>query len=403
MACFWADVQRADVGCGVTYNDMPFYGGFIVAKRLPGVGVGVIYTSADQRSVYFSKTSDLGVSWSTPVAVYSGSVALTAATENSFMSGPDGSLHFVAVLSSSAGNPIVYARSSDIGASWAVSAFSPWQGRLPPYVSKPGLLHDGSNLYVAWNETIAFSTGTVYVAKSTDSGVSWAAPTSLFSEDSSVSGHDRNISLASGKNGVAGIVEMRGVTGVGVELRSYVTSNGGVTWSAVSSLDAPSAIWKPFSDTGWCTNLRECNLGGIINGVWHAFVPLQKQVSGGPIHFFHYRSLDYGATWLEPVMIPTVDFRNLSLGVVTDYSSHFRAVVTVLDTEGDDEYASILAFRSADAGASWQLSGGDLTPPLGGVVGYECLPKSCTLAFDNALDNALAVIDDGSKFICLSF
>ena len=230
----------------------------------------------NQITVSYSNTN--AVTWSTPVAISSGTAAGSHNQGENFKTGPDGEAYCVwSVYDSWPGDEkaLGFSKSLDGGVTWApaVRILNNIKGIRTTGVSQnqrvnsfPSMACDISNspyrgtLYVAWPNVgvPGINTGTdvdVYMIKSTDGGTTWSTPIKI-NQDASGLGKKHYMSwiTCDQANGMVSVVfyDNRNVPANQCETWVAYSDDGGATWSDMKVSDVaftPSPI--PNMATGY--------------------------------------------------------------------------------------------------------------------------------------------------------
>ena len=225
----------------------------------------------------------------------------------------------------------------------------------------PSVAHDGSGNWVAvWTSGgMAGADYDIRISRSSDNGVSWTPSVTLNSNAATDSGNDLAPVVATDGSGHWVCVwtsdDTLGNT-VGSDLDIFVarSSDNGMTWTAVAALNTNAA-----TDSGDDTNPSLCTDGlGNWIAAWHSDDTLGDTI-GSDYDILVSRSMDNGANWTAPAKLnknaatDTGDDRFVD--VATDGAGNWLATWTsdedlegMTGTEGD-----IFASRSTNNGTTW--------------------------------------------------
>ncbi|MBI4556142.1 MAG: carboxypeptidase regulatory-like domain-containing protein [Candidatus Hydrogenedentes bacterium] len=229
----------------------------------------------------------------------------------------------------------------------------------------PRLMTDGAGNWVAvWYSTDSLG-GTIgndediFVARSTDNGATWTAPTPLNANASTDSGYDREPQVETDGAGNWVVVwwsndALGGTIGTDADILVSRSTDNGASWTDPVPLNANAA-----TDSGDDFNPQVTTDGaGNWVAVWHSNDSL-----GGTINtdqdILVARSTDNGTTWTVPVPLNTNAATDLGADVyaqvATDKAGSWVVVWQSSDSLGGtigSDY-DILAARSSDNGATW--------------------------------------------------
>lgn len=226
----------------------------------------------------FSRTTDGGQTWSTPVPM--GGTSLTFLQGNQIAVAPDGTLYNVAFddlgfLRSGQSNMIIM-RSRDAGLHWSapvsIAPLTFSQLVVPddgtPIRSEevlPDIAIDPANgdIYVAWADALGTDVYKVVLAKSTDGGRHWSGPTVVSAGGPSVQSYDHSID----------------VTDNGTVVLTYYDDRNNVLGDGIATTD----VWVRHSHDGTQTWEPEQHLHGPFN---HYTAPMSFESPGIPRGLF---------------------------------------------------------------------------------------------------------------------
>ncbi len=343
--------------------------------------------------IFVSLSTDNGVTW-TPPAALNTNAASDSGNDQAPQVVTDGAGNWVAVwhsddtLSGSIGSDwdVLVARSTDNGVTWSApvalntNAASDLGDDLRPQVAE-----DGTGNWVAvWysSENLGGAIGTdndIFVARSTDNGVTWTAPAALNSNATSDSGADYTPQVVT--DGVGNWVTvwhsndtLIGTVGTDYDIFYSRSVDAGLSWTPVAALNSNAG-----SDSGNDYYPRTAvDTAGNWVTVWYSNENLGG-VIGTDNDIFVSNSGDGGNTWTFPAALNT--------NAASDTGADYEAMVA---TDGTGKWVvawysnenvggaigvdyDILLARSADGGVNWTFpaalnanaavdSGGDFLP-----------------------------------------
>ena len=261
---------------------------------------------------------------------------------------------------------ILVARSTDNGATWTAPAALNTNAAIDS-ASEGGaqVTTDGAGNWVAvWqsDEDMEGAIGAdwdILVARSTDSGATWTAPTALNTNATTDSGNDlrAQVTTDGAGNWVAAWHswdDLGGTIGTDDDLLVSRSTDNGVTWTAPAPLNTNAATDSRGDGFPQVTTDGE----GNWVAVWFSFE------NPGGVWADEYiqaaRSTDNGATWTDPAALTTnattdSAWWDQNPQLATDGAGNWVAVWFTEDrlnrTISDDH--DILMARSTDSGATW--------------------------------------------------
>ena len=258
---------------------------------------GTIGTDSD---ILFARSTDGGNTWSAPAAL--NSIAVGDTDEDFDVSlATDGAGTWVATWYGGElfGPDILTARSTDDGLTWAAPSLLHSSSEVSLDAS---IATDGAGLWlVVWasDDDLGATNGTgddIFVSRSSDSGVSWTAPVTLNSS-APLAGFHRAPSIATDDIGTWLVTWAAFDAGTGKrDILVSRSTDGGLSWSAESPL-SPAA--NGFDDSGPHVTTDG---GGLWLTVWTSKDPLGGTV-GTDSDIFIARSADSGVTWTPPTAL----------------------------------------------------------------------------------------------------
>ncbi|MCP3979007.1 MAG: exo-alpha-sialidase, partial [bacterium] len=331
-------------------------------------------TIGEDHDLLLVRSTDNGAGWTDPVALNSGAGSDTGADMHPQLT-TDGAGHWVVVFQSSeplgaSGTDfdIAFARSTDNGVSWTtpqpLNSNAAADGK---HDQRPQLTTDGDgNWIVVWHcdePAVAGGVGDdfdIFFARSTDNGVNWSDVQPLNSNAAGDSRDDNYPQLTTDGEGnwvaVWSSEEplVGGNIGTDHDLLFARSLDDGLSWSDPAPLnsnagaDVGEDYWPQITTDG----------AGHWIAVWHSNNELPTPV-GDDYDILMAHSTDGGATWTDPAPLATNAASDagwdLLPQVTQDGAGQWVAVWYSNDpldgTLGDD--SDILVARSTDAGASW--------------------------------------------------
>ncbi|MCC6849054.1 MAG: exo-alpha-sialidase [Deltaproteobacteria bacterium] len=323
-------------------------------------GGGILGPDAD---VLAARSSDLGISWSLPVAVNAG-----AATDAEFDFAPalatDGRGLWIAVWVASHGpdTDLFSARSTDAGQSW--SAAQPLHADAAGDAANddhPQIATDGLGTWIVVWDANARAGGDrdVFAARSVDGGLTWSPPAPIAAGATTDRGSDQRPQLATDGDGRWVVVwassdTLGGVKGNDFDILTARSTDGGATWSPPAALNGNAA-----SDTGLDDRPQIVTDGA---GTWVVAWVSDENLGGAlgtDLDVLTARSTDGGATWSAPAALNTNAAADAgedgAPALATDGAGTWVAAWESTDTLGGalgDDYDVIMA-HSIDGGAHW--------------------------------------------------
>jgi hypothetical protein len=284
---------------------------------------------------------------------------------------------------------ILVARSTDGGVTWTAPAVLNTNAATDSGQDRRAqVTTDGLGAWVVvWgsDDSLGDTIGTDYdilVARSTDDGATWTAPTALNTNAATDSGDDHRWPQVT-TDGLGNWVaawhsddSLEGMVGTDDDIFFSRSSDAGATWTAPAALNSNAATDSEYDGRPQVTT------DGAGNWVasWESYDSLEGTI-GTDGDILVARSTDGGATWTAPAALNTnaaTDSRHdFVVQVTTDGAGNWVAVWDSQDSLGDTiglEH-DILVSRSTNAGVTWTApvplntnaatdSGGDHTPQL---------------------------------------
>jgi Neuraminidase (sialidase) len=319
-----------------------------------------------------ARSTDDGVTWTAPTALNSG-----AETDLGHDYGPDLATDslgtWVAVWFSNAfADPyrqdydILVARSTDGGATWA------WHDELNTNANTDlgwdlgsHVMTDGQGTWIAtWHseDSLGDTIGTdfdVLVARSTDDGATWSAPTALNTNAAGDAGKDLWPNVATDGQGAwvavwSSLDSLGDTIGTDADILVARSTDDGVTWTAPAALSANAST--DLADDG-SPHVTSDGRGAWI-AVWYSDDSLGGAI-GTDYDILVAHSTDGGATWTAPAALnanAVSDYGNDGVSqVTTDARGTWVAVWRSWDSLGDriGRDADVLVARSTDDGVTW--------------------------------------------------
>jgi len=336
------------------------HGGWVTVWAATKAAGGAFGTDSD---IVAARSLDLGISWSTPVAVNT-----TAATDAEFDFAPalatDGHGLWITVWVATNGpdTDIFLSRSSNAGTSWtAAKALHADAPTDPGNDDHPQIATDGAGTWVVvWDAN--GRTGNdrdVFVARSTDGGLTWSAPAPVAANATTDRGTDQRPHVTTDRVGQWLIVwasnDTLGATkGNDFDVLVARSSDGGSSWTTAAPLNGNATSDRGLDDrpqiatdghgTWVAAWISDENLGGVL---------------GTDLDVLTARSTDGGATWSAPAPLngnATTDTgADGAPTLATDGDGQWVALWESNDTLGGTSGGDydILMAHSLDGGAHW--------------------------------------------------
>ncbi len=244
--------------------------------------------NALQKGIYFTRSTDRGVTWSTPAYVYN-SFAWDCYNPDIVIDSA-GNINAVWNYSAAGVDEIYFSRSTDNGANWSapknISGTSGWSW-LPKIA-----VDSGGYLYTVWWDLTAGEE--IYFSRSSDNGASWSLPKNLSNTPVGESTHPQ---IAVDKSRNIYVVWDDEFPHPDELMYFTKSTDSGVNWSSPLKI----SLYAPF-DYGSALGV---DTAVNINVTW-------KSNSGGMGEIFFSRSIDNGTSWSYPQEIS-----NLTIAVLT--------------------------------------------------------------------------------------
>ena len=327
------------------------------AARAAGGGLG---TDSD---VLTARSHDLGATWSAPVAVNGG-----AAVDGEFDFAPalatDGQGLWIAVWAATNGldTDLFTARSTDGGATW--SAKQPLHADAANDAANddhPHIATDGNGTWVVvWDANQrAGNDRDVFVARSTDGGLTWTPPAPIVADAAGDRGTDQRPQIATDGSGLWLAVwssnDTRGGTkGSDFDILVARSGDGGATWTVPAPVNANAAADRGLDDRP--------QMATDGNGTWLVAWVSDANVDGSlgsDLDILAARSTDGGATWSWPGPVNSDAAGDTgedgAPALATDGAGTWVAVWESTDSRSGTRVAaySVLMAHSVDGGAHW--------------------------------------------------
>jgi cysteine-rich repeat protein len=325
-------------------------------------------TLGSDLDVLFARSTDGGATWSAP-APLDPLAASDIAADGEAVVATDGQGTWVVAWRSnrlSGGRigdvDVLFARSLDDGLTWSpaelVHAQLASDGRTD---DQPALATDGQGTWVvAWRSVQGESD--LLFARSSDGGATWSAPAPLNQNAASDGGNDQRPALASDGQGTwlaawSSTETLGGTLGIDEDVLLARSSDGGLTWSAPQPLNANAA-----SDSGHDSlpALAADGAGGWL-AVWQSGDSLGGTL-GNDLDVLAARSSDAGQSWSAPAPVSTRAALDGARDAAPALACGARGRCTVAWHSNDDLGAGIgtdfdvLFATSEDGGATWSAT-----------------------------------------------
>jgi Neuraminidase (sialidase) len=282
---------------------------------------------------------------------------------------------------------ILVARSTDGGVTWTVpAALNTNAGTDSGHDYGAQVTTDSQGTWVAvWysydslGDTIG-TDGDILVARSTDDGATWTAPTGLNTNAATDSEYDGRpqVTTDGAGNWVASwesYASLGGTIGTDGDILVARSTDGGATWTAVAALNTNAAT---DSRHDFSVQVTTDGAGNWV-AVWESYDSLGSTI-GTDTDILVARSTDDGVTWTAPAALNTNAGsdagRDIFAQVTTDSQGTWVAVWQSRDSLGGTISTDwdILVARSTDGGATWTAPVA-LNTNAGSDAYWEC-PKS---------------------------
>jgi hypothetical protein len=269
----------------------------IVWEHAPSFGNTFLPTD-----LYFSRSTDDGLTWSTPAALNAGAAgdALRDIPSRLVYSGG-----VWVVVSSASTVPIaqqsdvLFWRSVDGGASWsAPTSLDP--GGSGAYRSSPSVAGDGAGNWMAVWQSAPSPNGEsdIFSARSADGAVTWSTPTAVNTDQTSDGQKDSSPDVATSGGGTYRVVWTRLGSAANPDLNhsdvfTASSSDGGMTWSpptplnpgVVAAADFGAIDYGPrvtFDPGGWFFAYWNSNDSTLASGTKGADMDIVMALAGHP-------------------------------------------------------------------------------------------------------------------------
>jgi cysteine-rich repeat protein len=264
-------------------------------------------TLGGDSDVLAARSRDLGISWSVPVAV-NAAAAIDAEFDFAPALATDGHGLWLAVWVATNGpdTDLFVARSTDDGLTW--SAQQPLHADGASDAANddhPQIVTDGRGTWlVVWDANQRTGADRdVFVARSTDGGVTWSAPAAIAPNAATDRGSDQRPQIATDGGGAWLVVwasndTLGGTTGNDFDILTARSTDGGATWDAPLPLNTNAA-----GDRGLDDRPQIATDG---TGTWVAAWVSDENLGGAlgvDLDVLTARSTDGGVTWSAPAAL----------------------------------------------------------------------------------------------------
>ncbi|MDH6423310.1 sialidase family protein [Aurantimicrobium minutum] len=297
-----------------------------------------------------AKTTDNGVTWSSPVYI---SIAgqNTRAADIAF----DGQ-NSLGVVWTRQLSGFTYSTtasgSSDLGTTWATpqDLTSTTPGSISPQIASTG-----TGSFVAMWHRLTSPVG-VQSSSTTNSGTTWSAPT-LASDAAVASSYPQLVSTSSNKVVATWLQDISSVN----VLSSSISLNNGATWST------PVRISNPSSTSTAAQLIRTAN--GTLVSVWYQNIGSGDQILSS-------RSVNDGAAWSAPTLVSSQ-----TACYIPQIAADSSSTLTVAWLCGQSPNSVISVSTSTDNASSWaQPTALTQSPLFGDFVSLAVSPAGDTTA-----------------------
>jgi len=345
------------------------------------------------RDVFFARSDDNGASWSAPAPLNANAAGDTG-FESEVSIATDGNGNWVATWNSTENLggaigtdiDILYARSTNNGSTWSLPLPLNTNATIDlGHDFGSHVLTDANGRWIAvWSSTLTLtgpgSDNDIFLALSSDDGISWSAPAFLNSNAATDTGYDDYPQLATDNHGnwVAAWTSsdpLGGTLGVDSDILTARSSDNGLTWTDPVPLNSNAA-----TDTEGDFDLALATDGaGNWIAAWTSLDTLGGTI-GSDADILTARSTDNGATWSStsplnsnaPIDTGTDEIPFLATDGMGNWFASWDGDNTAANTPGA-EY-DVFAAHSTDGGATWT----DPVPLNSGAatdVGGDYLPR----------------------------
>jgi len=259
-----------------------------------------------------------------------------------------------------ADNDIFFARSTDAGATWSAPALINTNGNGDAGSDEmPRIAADGAgNWVVTWlsntNLGVDGADYDVFVARSSDNGVTWSAPSVLNSNGLIDGATETRVDVITDGAGTwialwASDENLDGLSAFDYDILYARSTNNGATWSASARLNTNAT-----TDAGgdFRPAIATDRTGNWV-AAWHSF-----GTAGGDLDVLVARSSNNGLTWSAPALLNQGGAADSgdddSVRIMTDEAGNWVAAWESTGNIGGSgtDYDNFIA-RSSDNGATW--------------------------------------------------
>lgn len=308
-----------------------------------GANVHIVWRKTGPNRAQTTSSNDFGNNWSPPLTLNTTGAGTSAQTPQVATDNTGKYVYVVYSFNPGGGFRILFTRSTDFGQTWLTGAsqttLSPILSSIPDVTTN----NSGQYVYAIWANS---TTDDVQFSRSVDFGANWPLPANVtnLSDTTDLSLPIRVVTDDSGQYVHAIWTGFKAPDTIR-QIQTSSSSDFGVTWTPLADIPKLSAKDSSASFQDLATD----SSGKYVYVVWH------KSIGGATIVQFS-RSIDFGANWTAS---PGVNLSSSAAGVsstrpkvATDRSG--RYIFVIWDHSGGGADQSIRIRRSTDFGATWE-------------------------------------------------